>query len=567
MENKLLFAPLVRVSTEKQAKKGESLATQKKQLESIIKSLNGNVYHWYAGQEHATPNHERAILQKLIRDAEEKKFHAVIVTDLSRWSRDNAQSKEYLEILKRHGIRFFVGTKEINFNLPSDTFLLGMHVEIAEYFANEQSFKSITNRIERAKKGYPTSGKLPYGRKFNSQAGEWEIIPEAKKRITEIAEQYLEGNVPFLALGKKYGMNPTNIHKILTKRCGDTWEVEFADKRFGINEKVKIKVPRLLPESTIQRLRKKCEARRTWEHGAYKYCYLFSRIIFDKGTGYALTGTPNSKGQRYYKPYGGRQDRYMVNADVLEEAVTDTFFEALGNNAILLEAVFEGNSRTQNAEVLKDKIATYEKELKQNEKKISNIHDAITNFGGDDIAGFIGQLRDTVKKLDEERSKLIFKINTSTNQLEASPTEEEIESRRKKMRDDIARITEIGYFREGYAFRDMSFEDRQKIIKLVFGGKDENGKKYGIYIQPLHGKPKKYSFEAYGKLGTIYGQLSSNPRMSDSEDPYNSIITNENDCLFKDISKIVKNAEMLPNYQADEDKSTYPCYLPEQVPR
>jgi hypothetical protein len=49
MESNLMFAPLIRVSTETQERRGESLNTQRKQLESAIHSLGGKPYHWYAG--------------------------------------------------------------------------------------------------------------------------------------------------------------------------------------------------------------------------------------------------------------------------------------------------------------------------------------------------------------------------------------------------------------------------------------------------------------------------------------------------------------------------------------
>ena len=96
MEQGLRFAPLIRVSTEKQEKRGESLSTQKKQLESAIKNLNGSVYKWYEGQEHGTPDHERKILDELMTDAQASRFDAVMVVDASRWSRDNQKSKTYL---------------------------------------------------------------------------------------------------------------------------------------------------------------------------------------------------------------------------------------------------------------------------------------------------------------------------------------------------------------------------------------------------------------------------------------------------------------------------------------
>lgn len=58
----LRFAPIIRVSTEKQANRGESLRTQTSQIEQYVKSLSGIIPSnclVYSGQEHATPEIER----------------------------------------------------------------------------------------------------------------------------------------------------------------------------------------------------------------------------------------------------------------------------------------------------------------------------------------------------------------------------------------------------------------------------------------------------------------------------------------------------------------------------
>ncbi len=107
---KLRFAPIIRVSTEKQKDKGESLNVQTKQIKQYVKSLNGVVpeHCWqYSGQEHATPDQERYKLDKLLEDSAKGLFDAVIVVDASRWSRDNLKSKAGLETLRTHDIKFF----------------------------------------------------------------------------------------------------------------------------------------------------------------------------------------------------------------------------------------------------------------------------------------------------------------------------------------------------------------------------------------------------------------------------------------------------------------------------
>ncbi len=512
-ENRLRFAPLIRVSTERQQQQGESLRVQRGQLEEAIKSLGGTPYKWYAGQEHATAEQERKILEELIDDAKAKRFDAVMVADLSRWSRDNFRSKTDLKVLRRNEIKFYVRTQEYDLNDPMQSFMVGMNVEVAEFFARQQAYKSQISRIARAKRGLPTSGKLPYGRRWNKETGQWELIPGAKEKIEEIAREYLEEDVDFSTLGKKYGINASFLHKVLTKRCGDTWTIRFKspiqnkDKPY---EKVPLKgIPRLLDEEMIRRIREKCEGRRTWTHGVQKYVYLFARKIYDADTGYALSGTTNKQGLRYYRPYKGEGAyQYSINADVLENAVMEELFEALSNKRKLKQAVFDGNPIGDVAEKLRRKLSQKEKDLKSIDTKLNNFTRAIGNYKGEDLDSFLKGLKSKIKSLDDRKNDIESEIQSYRAQLDSLPTEQEIDDTSKRSKDLLKQIKE-SYFTSGHSFRNLTIEGKKKLVDLIFGGKDLNGKRYGIYVKRMGGKPKRYRFEAYGRLGTIGGSLEA----------------------------------------------------------
>src|SRR4030042_3480199 len=101
-KSKLRFAALRRVSTEQQEKTGESLRTQKTDIEKYVEQLGGEIIAWYGGQEHATPGYEKKEIDRLLNDAQKtpKRFDAVIVTHADRWRRDNRKSAKGLDILK-----------------------------------------------------------------------------------------------------------------------------------------------------------------------------------------------------------------------------------------------------------------------------------------------------------------------------------------------------------------------------------------------------------------------------------------------------------------------------------
>lgn len=181
----LRFGPLVRVSTESQERMGESLRTQKVQIEQAVKALHGTLISdpWrYSGQDHATPGFEHKRFNQLLRDAQRGLFDAVIVVDPSRWSRDNVKSGQGLQVLRDAGVRFFCGQVEHDLFDPNAELFLGMTTQINQYFANIQSQKSVRNRIARASRSVPTAGKLPYGRTLTRRPRPGASTPRSRRK-------------------------------------------------------------------------------------------------------------------------------------------------------------------------------------------------------------------------------------------------------------------------------------------------------------------------------------------------------------------------------------------------
>jgi len=508
MEAKLLFAPLIRVSTERQERQGESLRTQKGQLTQAVESIGGEVYRWYEGQESASPDYERRILADLMADAQARKFDAVMVADLSRWSRDNGKSKQYIKILQRSGIRFFEGAREINLFDPTQAFVLGMGVEVAEFFAGQQAYKSIINRIARAKQGHPSCGKKPYGRIWDKTTKTWTVDKKAQAKVREIAKLYLTEDVSWRALGERFGMNPSNLCKILTLRSGPDWEQEFISKRCGIKETISIKVPPLLPEEIIKAVQMKSRDRASWDRKSRKNDYLFSKIIFDKETGFALTGLTNSKGMRYYRPHHPDfgKDRYQVNAEVLEQAILREFFEVLSTKESLRQAVFEGNPVGKIAAQLQAEQNQKREELTRVEAQLESYVTAIGN--ADDVAAFMTRIKPRIVEYEDRVKALKDVVAGLEFQLSALPSDQEIEDVRDKWAGLLEAVRE-SFLSSGAALETLPFGPKRKLIKMIFGGADEAGKRYGIYIIRLPGKPRRYRFEAYGRIGGISGFLTS----------------------------------------------------------
>ena len=303
-EKKLRFAALIRVSTEKQERQGESLRTQTTQIEASVKALGGKIVARYGGQEHGTAGWERKELDRILVDATKKKrtFDAVVVADASRWSRDNAKSKAGLETFRKAGVRFFSLTSEHDLFDPQAILFLGMSAEIGEYQARTQKHKSLLNRIERAKRGIPTGGKYPFGRSWDKTKERWIVDAEKKAMIEDVAARYLAGEA-LTDLSREVGMNNANLTKILRERSGTEWKLRFRAADLNLDETVILTIPPLLDERTLKRIRHRLKANRTYVRSGGRAVndYLLSGRVFCAECGYSMFGQTNHGTRRYYR--------------------------------------------------------------------------------------------------------------------------------------------------------------------------------------------------------------------------------------------------------------------------
>ena len=524
-ENNLIFAPLIRVSTEKQERKGESLKTQQNQLEQTIHSLNGKVYKWYSGQEHATPDNERKILEQLIGDAKEHKFNAIMVADISRWSRDNKKSKEYLEILKKNQIEFYWLGRHMDLNVPFNNLMLGMGTEINEFFAAEQAYKSIINRIARAKQDIPVAGKLPYGRTYNKETKQWGIDLEKQAIIKDAAKRYLSGE-SINDIATLYGMNTPNLNKILKHRCGDTWEQRFRSKPLNIDETVRIQIPRLLPESIIKQIHEKSEANRTYTHGMNKHPYLLARMIFCEKCGYAIFGQANHLGILYYRHPRNRGCKKTffnsIPAASIENAVIDDIFSMIGNKPAMEAAAKAAIPNIKEIQDIKSSIVHAERQLQTTKNKKERLIDQIEQgtINSNDVKERIATHNSQIEKLQSE-------IDCNKKKCECLPSAESISMKTKlmlRLKQDILRSYKH--------LSKMTFKQKRTLLQLVFAGKDADGKRYGVFINKT--KNGKWVYTIKGIFQDLKGSLreinlfNRIDLKSNDFDEYNNLISLEN---------------------------------------
>jgi len=502
MSNQLRFAPLIRVSTEKQAQKGESLRNQAEKIKKYVDDLDGIIPDdcWkYSGQEHATPEQERRKLDQLLEDASKDKFDAVIVYDASRWSRDNRKSKEGLEVLKNNGIRFFSAMMEYDLFNPHHNFFLGVSAEVGELQARDQALKSLMSRIAKAKRNIPTAGKLPYGRTYDKATNKWGLDEEKARNIEWAAEQYLSG-VLMKDISKILGLNHSYLWNVMNNRSGTLWQIKFESKKLNIADTVDLEMPRLLDDTTISAIREKAQANKTYLHGANKHNYLLSRMIFCKKCGKAFTGQTNHNGKRYYRPR--KQDKVAcrcdkwVPADKIEQAVLLYVFNMFGDVEKIQKAIERAAPDLEKINKMREEIADLRQKkdaiIKERDRLLQLYAKGITTEA--EVEKNIEDIRSRLKAIDDQ-------IEQIEPQIENQPDEATIQKKAKLAH--MAHGIMLDRLKSPEALKNMPYEHKRKLMEYAFAGKDVDGRRLGVYLELTGSKKRPFRYEIRAILDPI----------------------------------------------------------------
>ena len=435
------------------------------------------------------------MFDQLLEDTGGNLFDAVMVYDLSRWSRDNRRSKEGLEKLKQNRVRFFMGTMEYDLFSPDHSYMLGIGIESSEHQAASMTKKAIEGRIAKAKLGFPTIGNIPYGRTFNKKTGKWSINKGKRAKIIRAAKAYIDGE-SLDKIARKLNMAASNLRLILNKRSGDTWGQTFRNKRLNIDEIVTTTVPRLLPERTIKAIHKRARANSTYVHGQLTHDYLLGRMVFCGHCGYALAGATMRNNKYYQHPYdrGCKRTHFSsIRADILEDAVFTHLFSLFGDKIKMEQAAMDAIPNLKEIKRLRSQVDKNQEELVKIDRAVNRLLDQVEEgtFDEIDIKGRMTKNRERQGLLKDENAQINSKLSNMA-------TEDEITERATLMLGLKKR-----YFRSIKHLEGMSFDEKRRLLQNIFAGEDLEGRRFGVSVE----KRKNWIYIIRGMLVNEVGGL------------------------------------------------------------
>ncbi len=224
--NKPLAAIYIRVSTQDQAQHGFSLDAQQDSLQNYAKALGYEIYKLYRDEGKSAKDLKRPEMINLLRDAEAKKFQAIFIYKLDRFSRSLKDLILTIDKLKELNIDFISLQDKIETASASGKLMFQIIGAFAEFERNIIGDRTKFGMEKKAREGGFIT-KAPKGYKLFDK--KLLVDDEESKKVKIIFEEFLNSDISLTQLAKKNNMTTSGIKKLLSNSTY-LGKVKFANK-------------------------------------------------------------------------------------------------------------------------------------------------------------------------------------------------------------------------------------------------------------------------------------------------------------------------------------------------
>ena len=491
-------AGYIRVSSKDQVE-GESLSTQKASIKTYCKANDYKVTEIYADEGISGGSvKERYALLQCLKDGLNGKFDILVIHRLSRFGRNARELLNNHEELSKSNIQLRSISEGIDFSSKYGKAMLGMLAIIAELERDIIREQMLENRIARAEKGIPTSGKLPFGRTFNKKTNQWGLDEEVARLLRWSADEYLKGRSlrdisEILCKKHNQPLGHDYLRIVLSQRCGDKWTITFKNKK-----PISYDIPRILDDETIQRIKFRLQYNKVNNRKDVQR-YVLTGFIRCEVCGKSLSGqTQRNKFGTVFKYYihpAGKHEKCKAFNSIqlmkIEAAIFQTIFENILDFPAFERAIAESLPDEDLINDLEQQLKTNKKQLKLTIKELDKLVDIA-------LAGTLEP--ETIKQkesaLIQTKTMIQDEIEQIQDRLDFMPDSDAIKADAKKIQFEL---------RQKYSGQDrleeMTFDDKKALLHWLFDGQDQDGKPYGIYINKTgtH-KDQKIDYFLYGRI-------------------------------------------------------------------
>ena len=324
------IAGYVRVSTEEQAENPEgSIRNQQDRIRDVIdfRNRNGNygeLVHTYIDPGISAKDMKRPALQEMLRAIRAGEVNLVIVTELSRLSRNTRDFIQIWDLMREVGCRFASLREDFDTTNAAGELVLFQMMNLAQFERRQVSERVEANVAARAKRGLYNGGAVPIGyRRVKDKSGYLEIDEAEAPSVREAFATFLrEGSLAAAAKSlndRGYVMKKDSEGGGRLKRVGhftvDNLQALLRNKIYagikcfkvkGVEHEAKAAWPGLIDDVSFVRVGKILDRNRfrLKPHRANKLPYLLTGLTVCEKCGNPLVGksaTGNGGKVGYYE--------------------------------------------------------------------------------------------------------------------------------------------------------------------------------------------------------------------------------------------------------------------------
>jgi len=214
-ENKPLAAIYIRVSTEEQVRQGISLQAQEEALKNYASAVGYEFFKLYKDEGKSAKDIKgRKEMSQMLEDAQNKKFQAIFIYKLDRFSRSLKDLIETIEKLKDWGVDFVSLQDKIETTSASGKLMFHIISAFAEFERNVTGERTKFSMDKKARDGHLVS-RAPLGYKIENK----KLIPlENSYIVQEIFQDFLNLEISLTKLSKKYNLSVNGLKKVLSNQ-------------------------------------------------------------------------------------------------------------------------------------------------------------------------------------------------------------------------------------------------------------------------------------------------------------------------------------------------------------
>lgn len=444
----------IRVSSEEQAVKGNSLYEQEDRLKAYCKAMGWDEPVLYEDDGYSAKDLNRPAVTRLLEDVKQRKYNMVLTTKIDRLSRRLLDLLNLIDYLKKYDANYTSATESFDTSTPVGIMTLQILGSVAEFERQRIRERVRENLLSLAKQG-KMIGKPPYG--YNIVDGTYEVNIEESLIVKQIFQWTLENEGPLAIAGKLNAMGiPTKNNTIWNeRRIREMLQLESYIGQFIYNRTYRKGTniatrpeeewivtedhhEPIIEESVFYKVQDILKARK---RGAKQYHgddrYLLSGLVYCTHCGQKMHGrqaqrprkTIEDKVQLYYICSGYQKKGicfyHYVHRDDLEQFVVQEIKKAVKTRPERLNLILtEAPNRLSEKDLFMSKLTKLDnrmqKQIEAWEKDLISDHD----------------LKLARQRIEEER-KTIQKALDDLERVEAMSEQYRAQSKAKELLDDI----------------------------------------------------------------------------------------------------------------------------------